>query len=319
MARTRSSDASITCRSIAAAQHGLLTREQAFAAGLARWALDDEISRGTWVPVRAGVYRSATAAVSWHQRALAACIGKTRAIAVSHRSAAFLHGVLAMPPSKIEVVTGYNKATEGLSLVARVHRVRREPLPEDIESVSGIPVTSLVRTLADLAGQTPPAELVELVDRAVRARQSEAARRRLVRGLEQAVPGRRGAASLRDALQPWTAGGRGSPPPQSVLEAKVLRVLARSGVPAPALQHEVVLPSGDRCYLDFAWPASTVALEVDGYAFHSDRRSFSHDRQRGNQLLVQRWQVLHTTWDEVRRNPERLVQAVCAALQTVAM
>lgn len=316
MPRRRASAPTIACRELAAAQHGLLTREQAIGAGLAKWAIGDEIARGAWVPVRPGVYRSTSASVTWHQRALAACIGKTGAIALSHRSAAFVHGLLPEPPAAVEVMTRYGAPRAGIRLIATVHRVRRPPTPGEMETVEGLPVTSLARTLVDLAGCLPSHELAELVDRAVRSRRSDAARRRLLRALQEALPGRFGAVALRDALRPWTVTGPGKAQPQSVLEAQVLRVLARADLPVPTPQHLVVLPGGDRFYLDFAWPAARVALEVDGYAFHSDRRSFSSDRQRGNRLLAAGWQVLHTTSDEITHQPETLVEMLRAALGT---
>jgi hypothetical protein len=315
--RTNPSAAWIACNKTAAAQHGLLTREQALAAGLARWVVDKEIARGTWIPMRPGVYRSATAPVTWHQRALAACIGHACALAVSHRSAAFLHGLLTVPPEPVDVTTCYGGSTAGLGRVARPHRVRHAPGPGEIVTLCGLPATSLVRTLGDLAGRTRPAELVELVDRAFRSLNSDAARRRLLRALQEPAQGRSGACALREALGPWTdirvTGGQ----LQSVLEAQVLRLLTRVNVPRPVLQHEVMTADGDRYFLDFAWPSSGVALEVDGYAFHSDRRTFTKDRVRGNRLLVEGWQVLHTTFREIRDTPETLVESLLAALREV--
>jgi very-short-patch-repair endonuclease len=194
--------------------------------------------------------------------------------------------------------------------------VRVLPEGRELVMVAGLPATSLARTLADLAGRTRPAELNELVDRAIRSRRSDSARSGLVRALREAAAHRHGAAALRAAIAPWVSDGRGARHMQSVLEAQVLRLLIAAGVPAPVRQHRVVLPSGHEYFLDFAWPGAGVALEVDGFAYHSDRSTFERDRLRGNMLLAAGWQILHTTAGESRRTPQALVGVVLEALRT---
>jgi hypothetical protein len=102
MSRTKLSPSRSKCLEIAARQHGLVTREQALGAGMAPWTITDELARGTWRQRRPGVYRTADAPETWRQRALALCIGPSPAFAVSHRSAAFLHGLLPAPPEPLE-------------------------------------------------------------------------------------------------------------------------------------------------------------------------------------------------------------------------
>jgi predicted transcriptional regulator of viral defense system len=299
-----------SCAPLAAAQRGLITREQALAAGMARWAIANALASGTWVEVRRGVYRWASSPESWHQRALAAVVGRVQATAVSHRSAAFLHGLVPVAPEPLEVVVPYGSAWAGLSRVARVHRVQKPLAGGEVVSIDGLRVTSLPRTLADLAGPLAPGALAEVVDRAMRLRPSDASRTWLAQAIEEAVRDRRGAPKLRAAVAPWIADRHGARQLQSVLEAQVLRVLLAADMPAPLCQHEVVLPGGVHYFLDFAWPAARVALEVDGYAFHSDRRAFDKDRSRGNRLLVAGWQILHTTAGEIRSHPQSLVTAL---------
>lgn len=303
-----------SCAPLAAAQRGLVTREQALAAGMERWTIANALASGTWVEVRRGVYRWAASPESWHQQALAACIGRVRAAAVSHRSAGFLHGLLPTAPERLEVVVPYGSAREGLSRIACVHRIQQPLAKGDVVKIDGLPVTSLPRTIADLAAVLAPPALPELVDRAMRSRPSDHGRTWLTQAIEEAARARRGARALRTATAPWVVGGRGARQLQSVLEAQVLRLLLAAAVPPPRCQFEVLLTAGARCYLDFAWPAEKVALEVDGYAFHSDRGAFDHDRVRGNRLLAAGWQVLHTTAGEVRSRPQEIVTAVRGTL-----
>jgi very-short-patch-repair endonuclease len=298
-------------------QRGLISREQAFRAGMTTSRIRNRLAGGAWVEVRRGVYGTAAVASTWQQSALAALMGRCPAVAVSHGSAAYLHRLVPVPPTPPEVIVPYSASTSGLSRVARPHRTRIPLEPLDVVQIEGLATTSLPRTILDLAASTPTRTFIELVDRAMRSQTSDVRRGWLVRQLHDRSTGVSGAASLRCALAPWFESGRGARGMQSMLEAQVLRVLLEAGLPAPEVQYEVVLPGGARVYLDFAWPAVRVALEVDGYAFHADRDSFDHDRARGNRLLATGWRVLHTTAKETYESPDTLVDAVRSMISAV--
>jgi predicted transcriptional regulator of viral defense system len=304
---------------IAADQYGLLTRAQALDAGMTARAIERQLATGAWVRVRQGVYRSAWVRSTWHQRALAACLGSTGPVAVSHRAAAYLHGLLERAPARIDVVVPRADGASERRRLATVHRTRAL-CPEEVVVIEGVPATCLARTLIDLAATMPAHGLGELVDRAVGACAGDRARATLLSRLAAAAAARRrGAPRLRHALAPWQEGVEQPRQLQSVLEARVMRLLLDSGLPLPEPQHRVVLPALGTVYLDFAWPAERVALEVDGYAFHSSRPTFENDRLRGNLLLVEGWNVLHTTAGEVRDEPGALVAALSATLGTAHM
>ena len=54
-------------------------------------------------------------------------------------------------------------------------------------------------------------------------------------------------------------------------------------------------------------PAARVAVEVDGWAWHSDVERFREDRRRQNALVLAGWTVLRFTWDDLMRRPETVV------------
>ncbi len=66
--------------------------------------------------------------------------------------------------------------------------------------------------------------------------------------------------------------------------------------------------------VDIAFPAHHVAIEIDGWAFHSDHAAFQNDRVRQNRLALQGWQVLRFTWLDLTQEPERVVAQVRAAI-----
>jgi very-short-patch-repair endonuclease len=66
--------------------------------------------------------------------------------------------------------------------------------------------------------------------------------------------------------------------------------------------------------VDKAWPARHVALEIDGYRYHSNARTFVHDRERGNRIVAAGWALLRTTPASLRDAPHQVISDVKAAL-----
>lgn len=63
-------------------------------------------------------------------------------------------------------------------------------------------------------------------------------------------------------------------------------------------------------YLDVAFRRARLALEIDGFAHHSSREAFEHDRARQNQLMLAGWTVLRYTWPTLEHHPEVFVREV---------
>ncbi|MFE9916152.1 endonuclease domain-containing protein [Micromonospora sp. NPDC005553] len=86
------------------------------------------------------------------------------------------------------------------------------------------------------------------------------------------------------------ADGGAESPPESQLRVR----LVLGGLPRPAVQHPVRLPTGVVLHPDLAWPQYRVAVEYDG-EWHSGVEQLHRDRQRLNQLVGAGWLVLHVT------------------------
>ena len=84
----------------------------------------------------------------------------------------------------------------------------------------------------------------------------------------------------------WT----GYDPGDSDLESRVLRAVVAAGLPVPRQQHRVVI-GGRRRYIDLAYPAIRLALEIDSWAYHRFRSTFDADRAKSNELTVLGWRV----------------------------
>jgi hypothetical protein len=170
-------------------------------------------------------------------------------------------------------------------------------------------VTSEARTILDL-GAVVPFEVVErVIDVAiVEKRVTEAA---LISVLDRlGGSGRRGTAALRAVLLAGLPDDR----LQSVLEHDLHQLILRAGVPAPVLQHPLVCADGRVVYLDFAWPDLLIAIEADGFRWHSTRPQLARDRARRRSIEATGWHHYAYGWGEVHDGAAAVVAEIARLL-----
>jgi hypothetical protein len=173
-------------------------------------------------------------------------------------------------------------------------KMHRGELPADeIEAVDGIPVTSVSRTLLDLA---------TLLDR---RRLEQALNEAEVRGLTSRLslpdllmryPRRRGSAVLRDLLGDDDAL---SGVTKYELEARFANFVETHGLPRPRRNADLAV-RGRFFEVDCLWPAQHLIVELDGRAVHGTRQAFEADRERDRLLLADGWRVTRVTWRQLR-------------------
>ena len=238
--------------------------------------------------VHAGVYRLPSVRPTWEADALAALLVVGPAGALSHGAAAWVWHLdgQARPDGAIDVTVPVVVRARGAPGVA-VHRTR---VPFKVAEVGPLRVTTVARTLVDLAstvsGRT--ASLEDALDSAQRLYPGTQARLRSA--LNTVGRGRRGTGLLRPLLAQ-----RDGSATESWLEARVAGALRRAVLPRPKCQHEVYDAQGYVLRVDFAWPAEHVALHVDGYAYHQRRTRFERDREAVSRLTALGWQSLWVT------------------------
>ena len=66
--------------------------------------------------------------------------------------------------------------------------------------------------------------------------------------------------------------------------------------------------------VDVGFPAPKVALEADGWAFHSDHDDFRNDRVRQNRIALLGWQVLRFTWFDLVEQPQQVTRQIRYAI-----
>jgi very-short-patch-repair endonuclease len=101
---------------------------------------------------------------------------------------------------------------------------------------------------------------------------------------------------------------------RSQAERVLHRLLRQAKIECWVANHRVVL-SGIEYWIDVAFLARRLALEVDGWAWHSDVERFTHDRRRQNALVLAGWTVLRFTWHDLMSRPEVVIAQIRAALR----
>jgi very-short-patch-repair endonuclease len=163
-----------------------------------------------------------------------------------------------------------------------------------------------MRTLIDIAGCSPADVVEEALDDALRRKLVTVAQ--LQRRLRpDGAPGRSGTKLLRDLVDARAGVARAS---ESTLETRLLRALRAAGLPKPVLQHKV-----GPYRVDFAYPEARVAIEADGFRWHSTRQQWDRDRARRNALTAMGWTLLHVTWEQLHQRRDEVIDAIRATLR----
>jgi very-short-patch-repair endonuclease len=272
---------------IAARQYGVISTVQARSAGVSDDAIRARVLAGHLHRVHQGVYAVGHAAPSPEGRWMATvlAVGQGSAgeasvlghwgAAVSHRSAAFLWGLLPVADGPTDVIVPGNGGRAKRSGV-RVHR-SDSLVPAHVTLCRGIPVTTPARTIADL-------------------------RRALSWGWPGLVPDHQLRKAIRQAgVIGLPIGDEGSDPTRSDLERDFLRLCRRDCLPLP----EVNVRIGP--YLvDFFWPAHGLIVETDSYLYHRGRVAFQDDRARDLELTRLGYKVLRLSEQQLETESERL-------------
>jgi hypothetical protein len=270
--------------SMAGRSHGVVTRSQLLEAGVTRREIAARIGCGSLLREHPGVYRVGHRAPSVAARYLASVLAAGEGALLSGRAAAHLLGLVKGATPQPQVSTRTERRIEGVI----THRSRRLDL-RDAATVNGIPVTSVARTLVDLAAALPP-------DALARACHEAGVRYGTTPAEVEAVLARRptspGAAKLRRILHGDVH------VTLSKLEARFLEELKGAGLPLPTTNR----PAGGR-RVDCRWPEHRLTVELDGYRFHNSRYAWEQDRRREREARARGDDFRRYTYGDVFEHP----------------
>jgi very-short-patch-repair endonuclease len=275
----------------ALAHHGIVAREQLTALGYSKHAIQTRTARGRLLRRHRGVYAVGHTKLSRRGHWLAAVLACGPDAVLSHRAAAALWELRGWSSGPIDVTATRRHNPAGV----RCHKVRNLP-PEQITIVDAIPVTTIDRTLLDLAEILSPQQLRSVLETAQRAAILNV---RQLRTLMARSPGRHGLKPLADALAtlqdevPWT---------QSELERRFLELIRDAGLPAPSCN---VVVDGET--VDFYWPDHNLIVEIDGFRYHRTRQRFEDDRRRDTKHAIAGRRSVRFTHQRIAHDQKRLI------------
>ena len=254
-------------------QWGVVTAGELAAVGFSRGEIQTRVRRGQLHPIHRGVYAVGHRHLTMEGRFLAAVKACGAGAVLSHEAAAVLWGLLKWKGQRIHVTAPTRRSHAGLT-------VHRGAVAAEI--VRNLPVTSVARTLTDLAGLPG----FEGLRRTVR----EAYFLRLVTTEELA--------SARSSKLRAIAAD--AVPTRNLLEDTVLDLLDRAGFERP----DVNASQGGRSP-DFRWPARGLIIEADGAQAHGHDLALGDDARRTAALEAAGYTVIRVSWRQAVLEPAR--------------
>jgi very-short-patch-repair endonuclease len=268
---------------LAAGQWGVVSLAQLRMAGLSDDAVQRRERGGRLHRLHRGVYAVGHTVLCAEGRRLAAVLACGAGAVLSHRSAAAHWGLLATSATQIDVTAARTRAGDAR---IRLHH-SRSLIARDTTSHQGIPITSVARTLLDLAATVKP----ERLERAVaQAEHLELYDHRAITELLARANGHRGHRALTEAIAEdpkLTA---------SDWEIRLLQLVRAAALPEPLVNQPLDAPDYGECRPDFLWPSHNLIVETDGWESHRTRGAFERDRAKDAALTAAGYRVVRFTW-----------------------
>jgi very-short-patch-repair endonuclease/predicted transcriptional regulator of viral defense system len=284
---TRPSDRDIG--GLARRQHGVVSRAQLIDLGLGEDAIDGRLRTGRLYRLHRGVYAVGPGLVTREGRWLAAILRAGEGAVLSHASAAELWGI-RRENERSWIDVALPRSTR-LKAPIRRHQVQLEP--DEVTAKRQIPVTTLTRTVADIAAECSRESLEAAI------REAEYLHRFRLEKLEEMLerhPGRQGATVVRACLHHLGRRPRGRT--RSRLEVRFAALLARTDLPKPTLNTLLDI-DGFKVEADCLGREQRVIVELDGGRAHGTRVAFEADRERDRRLQAAGWRVIRVTWRQL--------------------
>lgn len=250
------------------------------------------LAGGRWVRLMPRVYFAADHQLTVEARLRAAYLWAGPEATVCGVAAAWWHGLRVELPILVDITIPHRRRLPQQPGI----RVRRRDLhPADRVNVNEMWVTATALTALEASVEAGSHLLDRLLQRRLTIADLYVAYNRNF--------GRRGSADIAELLR--AAGDRAA----SEAERLLIALLRGAGLAGWRSGYRV-----GRYEVDLALPAARVAVEVDGWAWHSDVERFRHDRRRQNELVLAGWTVLRFTWDDLTNRPDAVLSQIRTAI-----
>jgi very-short-patch-repair endonuclease len=283
---------------LARGQHGVISREQLMRNGVTRTAIQGLVGSQVLLRRARGVYQVAAAPHSFDASLWVAALS-TGGVFIG-TTAAYLWGmvmehsgpIMVALPREVKVVV-----PEGVRVV------RSDRLTAAQTRRYGLSVASrTIAAISHLSGQ-PRTEATAFADRAIQRRWLTVGD--LERWLGVRAPGN---PMVRQVLRTLEVGA------EAESERMLHRLLRQAGMTGWTANHPVRVNGTVRARIDLAFEGQKLAVEADGFAYHSKRVRYQADRTKQNLLTVTGWTVLRFTWEDLNDRPDYVVDTIRSAL-----
>ncbi len=287
---------------LAARQWGVVSVPQLRALGLTWGEIEHRGEAGRLHRLHRGVYAVGHAHLGREGRYLAAVLACGPRAVLSYRSAAVWWGLLQYAGVRVDVTSPHGR--HAVTGVAR-HQAR-SLAAHDTTTHEGMPITSVARTLLDVAATATRHQLERALAQAERLQLYDG---HAIADVLARTNGHRG----RKALA--AASGREPTFTRSDLESTFLDLARETSLGQPQTNVVLSAPDHERLEVDCYWPAHRLVVELDGYESHGTRAAFRSDRRRDAALAARGERVLRFTYEDVVAEPattKRRLEAAAA-------
>jgi very-short-patch-repair endonuclease len=284
---------------LAGRQHGVLALRQLLALDFSRREVEGMVQRRWLHRLYRAVYAVGHPDVTREGRFMAAALAYGPEGTLAHWAAAAHWELLGWRNgATIDVsVVGHRRAQRG----TRVHRV--QSLERTLHH--GVPITTVPRTLLDLAGVASPAQLRRATNQAERRGWLT---EQAVRDLIERYGGRKG---MKAFVAVTAAVNAGTHRTRSDLEDDFLAFCRRRRLPTPVANGKV-----EGYEVDMHWPGTKLIVELDSYEYHRTPTSFEQDRRKDADLKLKGYTVIRVTGAWMDTDPAGLAATIRQLLRT---
>jgi hypothetical protein len=281
---------------MATRQHGVVSHGQLTILGFDEQWIERRLRERRLIAVHRNVYAVGHRRLALRAPWWAALLAYGPGAVLSHQTASVLWGIRRRQRGPIHVTALCGR--QGLRRRRGIWIHRCKFGPEDVNTRDGFPVTTVARTLFDLA-EVAPYETLKGA-----AEESDRLKLLRLRELEAVCERGRGRRALRPArrlLEELRVPNEGRSP----LEIRFAAFLREHGLPQPiqnphVLGHEV----------DALWPAAKLVVELDSWEHHGHRTAFERDRARDPKLLIAGYRTIRVTHRRLDREAEQLAAEI---------
>jgi very-short-patch-repair endonuclease len=293
---------------LALRQHGAFAGWQLDRHGVPSALRTRRLASGGWKGVLPGVYVMPGAPDTFEQRLWIGWLAVGPQAMVSFEAAAQLTKIPNVLRNRVTLTvphSGYQRIP-GIT----IHQLS-DVLPDHVTSIDGLKVTTVPRTIVDLAAVVQPSRLLRIVEDSKHAG--------LASYVEMGVclksVARRGKPGVRNMTRALGAFEDGKAAPNSQLETRLLEALRVGQLPPPVAQYPFPGRQFVTGCVDFAYVDAKLVLEADGRRWHTRIQDIARDHERDGDAAEQGWQTLRLLYEHISGDPRGTARRVRAVLE----